>query len=59
MWMFIKVQKDQYEFKNIEPDWCTDWTWQNWSQFIHMDPKDYLFDEFFKNRWFDLNKIKR
>ena len=57
--MFIRINKEQYQFKCQEPDWITGWNWKNWDQFLHLEPKDFLYKDFLADGWGNLNKIKR
>lgn len=59
IFMFAKVTKSEFTFKNTEPDKCTDWHWVKWEDFIKKDPLFIPFKYFFEQGYDDLNKIKK
>ena len=59
IFMLAKVKKDEFSFRNTEPDKCTDWRWVNWDTFLTFEPKFIPFKYFFDQGFSDLNKIKQ
>ena len=37
IFMFSKVDKDTFTFRNTEPEKTTDWEWIKWDEFIKKD----------------------
>ena len=59
IWLGVKVDKEQYSFKNMEPTKHNDWEWVKWTDFIHYKPLFIPFKYFFEAGYTDLDKVKQ
>ena len=59
IFMFAKVKKADFTFRNTEPDKCTDWRWVHWDTFLGFENKFIPFKYFFEQGFDSLDKIKK
>lgn len=56
--MFTRVEKENFSFRNTEPEKCTDWRWVKWDDFLKLSPHFIPYKFVFEQGYWDLNKIK-
>ena len=59
IFMFCKVDKDNFSFENKEPEKCTDWHWVHYDEFMQKEPLFIPFKYFVEQGYADLGKLKR
>ena len=58
IFVFAKVIKNDFKFRNTEPEKCTDWEWIHWDNFLKRDKHFIPFKYFFGQGFNNLDKVK-
>jgi hypothetical protein len=58
IFMFVEVKKAEFEWRLMEPEKNTAWSWISWAEFLPLEPKFIPFKYFFEQGFSSLAKIK-